>query len=85
MTKTSDYVLRAVVSALAVIALVVHVRAPHLIDAVGAGLIIIALLPWLPSIIKSIEVTGVGRLELHYLSITERERTYLRLRQQLEP
>jgi hypothetical protein len=73
MTKTSDSVLRAVVSALAVVALVIHVRAPHLIDAIGAGLIIIGLLPWLSSIIKSIEVTGVGKLELQVKEVTEKQ------------
>lgn len=57
---------------MAVIALVIHVSAPRLLDAVGAGLVIVGLLPWLSSIIKSIEVAGIGKLELQVKEVTER-------------
>ncbi|MEJ6328632.1 hypothetical protein Q2B95_08185 [Stenotrophomonas maltophilia] len=46
--------------------LVLRVRYPEVvkIDAISIALIIVAVLPWLRSIVKSVEVAGLGKLEL---------------------
>jgi len=56
--------LRIFLTTFAMAVICVHLRWPALkIDAVTLGLIAIALLPWLSSVIKSVEVTGVGKVE----------------------
>jgi len=46
--------------------LVLRVRYPEVvkIDAISIALIAVAVLPWLRSIVKSVEVAGLGKLEL---------------------
>ena len=65
MRRASAFVLRIVLSVLAILAATMHMLFPRFIpDAITAGLIMLAVLPWLHPIIKSIEVTGLGKLEL---------------------
>lgn len=65
-TKTRATVIaRLLVSVVAISAAVVHMIRPAFIpDAITAGLLLLGALPWLSSIIKSIEITGIGKLEL---------------------
>jgi len=43
---------------------ITHVLLPWLVpDLVSGGLIVVAVLPWLSPLIKSVEVTGLGKLE----------------------
>jgi len=44
-----------------------------IVDAITAGLIILAFVPWLAPIIKSIEVTGLGKLELKVEEVEEKQ------------
>lgn len=61
----SDTRLRVLVTVLALSAAVVHVARPRLIpDLLTAGLLLVAIVPWLAPIIKSLEITGLGKLEL---------------------
>jgi hypothetical protein len=70
MSKDPAVVLRVAVSAGAIIAAVAHMLFRTFIpDAITAGLIILAFVPWLSPIIKSIEVTGLGKLELNKLEL----------------
>src|SRR5712692_3382560 len=65
MSKDPAVILRVALSAIAIVIAAMHMRFPGFIpDAITAGLLILALLPWLSPIIKSIEVTGLGKLEL---------------------
>ena len=60
-----EKVLRVGVTTLALAAAAVHILWPEIkIDAITLGLLIIACLPWLAPLIKSIEIPGVGKLEL---------------------
>jgi hypothetical protein len=73
MSKDPALVLRVALSAVAVAAAVAHTLfRPFIPDAITAGLIILAPLPWLSSIIKSIEVAGVGKLELQVEEVKEK-------------
>jgi hypothetical protein len=74
MSKDPALVLRVALSAVAVAAAVAHTLfRPFIPDAITAGLIILAPLPWLSSIIKSIEVAGVGKLELQVEEVKEKQ------------
>ena len=70
MTNTSSTgsatTARVALTVAAVAAALAHMRYPTVVipDAITAGLLLLALLPWLSSIIKSIEITGIGKLEL---------------------
>ena len=57
---------RVIVSTVAIGAAIGHMLQPKAFipDAITAGLLLLGALPWLSSIIKSIEVTGIGKLEL---------------------
>lgn len=58
----------------AVLAAVVHLLFPGLaIDAVTVTLLVVAVLPWLGHIFKSIEVPGLGRVEYHELKRAENQ------------
>lgn len=60
--------LRWLVTTIAVIMFILRILYPSLpIDAISLGLIILALAPWLSPIIRSIEITGVGKIELQEL------------------
>lgn len=60
--------LRWMITIFAIVVLLIRVVFPNLtIDAVSLGLIILALAPWLSPIIKSIEIAGVGKIELQEL------------------
>jgi len=54
-------------------AAVIHAGWPHLIDAVTAALLLLAALPWLAPIVKTLEVSGVGKIELRELERTAQE------------
>jgi len=57
--------LRWLITAIAILVLLIRVIFPNSsIDAVSLGLIILALAPWLSPIFKSIEITGIGKIEL---------------------
>jgi len=56
--------LRVVITIGALIFIAVHLTWPKLgIDNIAIALLVIALVPWLSSIFKSIEVTGLGKVE----------------------
>ncbi len=60
--------LRWLITGIAILVAVIRIIFPDLsIDAVSLGLIILALAPWLSPIIKSIEIAGVGKIELQEL------------------
>lgn len=54
------------VSAVAITSVVIRGLFPSLIklDAISVALIVIALLPWMRSVIKSIELPGIGKIEM---------------------
>jgi hypothetical protein len=57
--------LRVLLTAVALAVAISHAKWPSLtIDGVTLGLIVLAILPWLAPIIKSIELPGVGKIEL---------------------
>lgn len=67
-------VLRVIVSLAARIAAVAHMIFPVFIpDAITVGLILLALVPWLSPIIKTIEVAGVGKLELQVEEVKQKQ------------
>lgn len=58
-------ILQIIVSLIAVIFLLIHMYWPTLkVDGITLGLLILILIPWMAPLIKSIEVPGVGKLEL---------------------
>jgi hypothetical protein len=61
-----ESVLRCVVTLVAVAAAVLHALFPQAVvpDAITAGFLLLAFLPWLAPLIKSVEVPGVGKIEL---------------------
>lgn len=67
--KQKDYLwLRWLISIVAVLILLIRIIFPDLsIDAVSLGLIILALMPWLSPIIKSVEIFGIGKIEMQEL------------------
>jgi hypothetical protein len=57
--------LRVLLTIFAIAVAVSHARWPGLrIDGVTLGLIVLAALPWLAPIIKSVELPGIGKIEL---------------------
>jgi hypothetical protein len=57
--------LRVLLTVAAIAVAVSHAKWPTLrIDGVTLGLIVLAVLPWLAPIIKSIELPGIGKIEL---------------------
>jgi hypothetical protein len=74
MTKDSALVLRVSVSLAASTGAGLHMVFPAFIpDAITAGLILLAVVPWLSPIIKTIQVTGVGKLELRVQQVKEKQ------------
>ncbi len=63
--------LRVAVTAVAALVLLAHIVWGFRLDPVSAGLVLLAVLPWLAPLIKSVEIPGIGRVELQEL----RERT----------
>src|SRR5215467_14257605 len=62
---TKVTLLRWGVTTAAVLAAILHVVFPSAVpDAITAGFLILAFLPWLAPLIKSVEVPGVGKIEL---------------------
>lgn len=59
-----DNILRTVISVVAVAAVVVKIVYPSAVDLITLGLIVFAFAPWLAPIIKSLELTGFGKIEL---------------------
>jgi hypothetical protein len=58
-------ILRVIISIVALAAIASHLLWPALvIDGITLGLLILAALPWLAPLIKSIEVPGIGKVEL---------------------
>ena len=65
--KKNTY-LKILVTAVAIIVLALRYVYPNLvIDGITIGLILLALIPWLAPIIKSIEIFGIGKVELQDL------------------
>jgi hypothetical protein len=57
--------LRILLTIMAIVVAASHARWPAVtIDGVTLGLIVLAVLPWLAPIIKSIELPGIGKIEL---------------------
>lgn len=70
MTASKVFVLRIAISVVAGMAALGHMLYPAFIpDAITVGLVLVAFVPWLAPIIKTIELTGVGKLELQNLQI----------------
>ena len=68
----STTLIQYVISIGSVLAAVTHLLFPELaIDAVTVTLLVVAVLPWLGHIFKSIEVPGLGRVEYHELERVE--------------
>jgi hypothetical protein len=67
--QQKDYTwLRWLITIVAILVGLIRIKFPELsIDAVSLGLIILALAPWLSPIIKSIEIAGIGKIELQEL------------------
>jgi hypothetical protein len=62
---TKQNLLRAAVTVAALAAAAVHVNFPSVVpDAITAGFLLLAFLPWLASLVKTVEVPGVGKIEL---------------------
>lgn len=63
MERTLRY--RLLVTSGAIVAAAVHVVFPQIVpDAITAGLIALAILPWLAPLVRSVEIPGVGKVEL---------------------
>jgi hypothetical protein len=63
-----DTILKCVVTAGALAAATIHVLLPQIVpDAITAGCLLVAVLPWLASLIKTVEVPGIGKIELREL------------------
>ena len=74
MIREPAAVLRVVLSAAAVTGAVLHMLFPRFIpDLVTSGLIILAIVPWLSPIVKSIEIAGLGKLELNVEEVKEKQ------------
>ena len=64
-SMTKDTALRCLVTVAALGAALAHVLLPALVpDAITAAFLLLALLPWLAPLIKSVDVPGVGKIEL---------------------
>ena len=64
----SGRLLRPFITIIALVFITVHLVWPQLvIDAVTLGLIVLALIPWIAPIIKSIDLPGVGTIEFREL------------------
>jgi hypothetical protein len=60
-----DLALRCLVTVAALTAAVIHALFPSVVpDVITAGFLLLAFVPWLAPLIKSVEVPGVGKLEL---------------------
>lgn len=61
-----DRTAAVVISLISAVAFVLHTWLPAWlpIDALGSGLLLLVALPWLRGIIKSVEIPGVGKMEL---------------------
>jgi hypothetical protein len=71
---TGIIVLRLIITIGAISAAIAHMLWPKFVpDAITAGLLFLAILPWLAPIIKSIEVPGVGKLELQVQEVRQRQ------------
>jgi hypothetical protein len=65
---TAEKVLRIFITAVAIVIALIHLAVPTLlIDSITLALLVIAILPWLSPIIKSIELPGGFKLELQEL------------------
>ena len=65
------WMLRSVITIAALLAAVLHVRFPWVVpDAITAEFLLLAFVPWLAPLIKSVEVTGIGKLELREVEQT---------------
>jgi hypothetical protein len=63
---SSQVITKATISIVALVGGTAHLLWPELkIDSVTLGFLLLALLPWAGSIIKSLEVPGLGKVELH--------------------
>jgi hypothetical protein len=72
MAKDSTVILRAAVSLGALVLVVLHHYAPrNAFDGMTIGLVVLAFLPWLSPIIKSIEISGLGKIELKVDEVKE--------------
>lgn len=60
-----DVLIKSISTLVAFILIVIHMFYPDIrIDSITLGLMVIAILPWLASVFKSIELPGVMKLEL---------------------
>lgn len=70
---------RIAISSIAGAAAIAHMAFPPFIpDLITAGLLLLAISPWLAPVFKSIELTGVGKLELQ-LDAVEKHQSKLQL------
>jgi hypothetical protein len=75
MNTNALFRLRVALSTCALIAATIHMMFPDrfIPDAITAGLILLGVLPWLAPLIKSIEVPGLGKLELVVGEVKEKQ------------
>ncbi len=63
-----NFWLRIILSGIALIVALLHLIFPAItIDLITLGFVLLAIVPWLAPVIKSIEITGLGRIELQDL------------------
>lgn len=61
----NNILLRCAVTLAAISAAILHVTCPEIVpDAITSGFLILAILPWLAPLIKSVELPGIGKIEL---------------------
>jgi hypothetical protein len=63
-----ENVIRLVISITALLIAVIHLNFPSHMDLIMIGLLVVAIVPWLSPVVKSIEVAGWGKLEFQELS-----------------
>ena len=67
-SKDRSNVLRTAISVCAIILMVAHLVLPSIsIDQITVTLFIVAIVPWLSSVFKSLDLPGVGKLEFQQL------------------
>jgi len=64
-TMNKRNVIKIAITVVSIFGIVIHLLWPYIkIDAATFGLLLLALIPWLAPIIKSIEIPGIGKVEL---------------------
>jgi hypothetical protein len=70
--RSSPLIAKTIVTAIALVALSVHVFSSHHFDTSGLELVFLALLPWLASVISRAELPGGWKLEFQAVKTEQR-------------